>query len=381
MAKLKKMTARRQKLHDELMQASKQNMIDSLSDEKILEIPCDIYHNCLTAEENEIIVDRVFKYYRSVGFPYYDMSDEDILKEYKKFMAYKMTDLVVEDDEINQIMHGLNLTNNFFPNMWEVQCKEMLTPKQVFDDDVLFKKALAKRIKMSDCPLRPFGIRKAIKIFSGTQSVSGFRPSVAKCLVETLFPNRKTVGVLDPCMGWGGRLFGCVTSPVVDRYVGFDVATETVEGLRCLKDKLFDLKLISDTDVDIIEGAFEESRFQLNMHDKFDLVLTSPPYFDIEKYSDDPEQSFLKFKTYEEWVEGFLKPSIELSHGALKNNGYIAFNVGYGELYDDTYRIIEEVFGKVDKVYKMRLSRMCGRGIDKDKVKFKYEPIIVARKR
>lgn len=380
MAKLKKMTARRQKLHDELMEASKQNMIGSLSDEKILEIPCDIYHNCLTEDEKEIIIDRVFDYYRSVGFPYYDMSDDEILKEYKKFMKFDMKGLIVEDDEINQIMHGLNITNNFFPNMWEVQCNNMLTPKQVFDSDELFKKAIAKRIRMSDCPLRPFGIRKAIKIYSGTQSVSGFRPSVAKCIVENLFPNRKTVGVLDPCMGWGGRLFGCVTSGVVDRYVGFDVAEDTIEGLLCLKDKIFDLDLISDTDIDIIKGAFEESKFQLDMHEKFDLVMTSPPYFDIEKYSDDPEQSFIKFNTYESWVEGFLKPTIELSHGALKNGGYIALNVGYGTLYDDTYRIVEEVFGKVYKVYKMRLSRMCGRGVDKDKVKFKYEPIIIAKK-
>jgi hypothetical protein len=363
------------------MEASNQNMIESLSDDFVFEVPCDIYHNFLNDDEKEIIIDKVFKYYRTVGFPYYDMSDDDIRKEHKKFMNYNMKDLIIEGDEINQIMHGLNLTNNFFPNMWEVQCNKMLTPKQVFDDDTLFKKALAKRIKMSDCPLRPFGIRKALKIYSGTQSVSGFRPSVAKCVVETLFPNRKTVGVLDPCMGWGGRMFGTVTSPVVDRYVGFDPATETVEGLMCLKDKLFDLELISNTDIDVIKGAFEESKFALDMHDKFDLVMTSPPYFDIEKYSDEPTQSFKKFNTYDKWVKGFLEPSIKLSHSALKNGGYIAFNVGYGELYDDTHRIIEEVFGTVDRVYRMRLSKMCGRGVDKDKVKFKYEPIIIARKK
>jgi tRNA1(Val) A37 N6-methylase TrmN6 len=376
------MTARRQKLYDTLMIAVDTDTVNNLSDAFIFEVPCDIYHNCLDSKDLDIIVDKIFTYYRAHGFPYFDMSDDDIIKEYKKFMKFDMSKLVIDNNELNQIMHGLNITNNFFPNMWDVKCKNMRTPMEVFNDDVLFKKAIRKRISMSDCSLRPFGVRKGLKIYSGTQSVSGFRPSIAKCIVEDLFKGAKSnsISVLDPCMGWGGRLFGCVTSDIVETYAGFEVSPDTVEGLRCLKDKLIDLKLVTDTDIDIIEMPFEESDLMLQTYDPFDLVLTSPPYFDIEKYSYNSDQSFIKFNTYEKWLDGFLRPMIELSHKHLKTNGYLALNVGYGSLYDDTYAIMKDVFGNIDREYKMRLSKMCGRGIDKKTVKFKYEPIIVSKK-
>lgn len=375
MANLKKMTQKRQEIFDILTTTD----ISDLSDEFILSVPCDIYHNCLDDSKKEQVVDRVFQYYRIVGFPYYEMSDEDILDEYRKFINFNMSDLYIGNNELNQIMHGLNITNSFFPNMWSVKCKKMLTPKDVFDDDTKLKLAIRKRIKMSDSPLKPYNIRKSIKIFSGAQSVSGFRPSIAKFLVENLF-DRNNITILDPCMGWGGRMFGFCVSGKTKKYVGFDVATETIQGLKKLKDKLIDLKLIGNTEIDIYQKPFEESAEILSSYDPFDFVMTSPPYFDIEKYSDDKDQSYLKHNTYNAWKEKFLRPLVQLSYDHLKDGGYIALNVNAGKLYDDTFKIVEEVFGKVDLVYNMRLSRLCGRGVDKSINKFKHEPIIISRK-
>jgi tRNA1(Val) A37 N6-methylase TrmN6 len=188
------------------------------------------------------------------------------------------------------------------------------------------------------------------------------------------------ISVLDPCMGWGGRMYGFSASNRVNKYVGFDVSTETIAGLRNLKGKMQELGIDNNTDIQIHQHPFEESASILSTYDKFDLVMTSPPYFNIEKYSTDPDQSFIKFNTYDSWVDGFLRPSIELSYESLKLGGIIAFNVGYGKLYDDTHQIISETFGSVDMVYRMRLSKLCGRGVDKQVDKFKYEPIIIAKK-
>ena len=369
MAKLKKFTKRRMILYSKLMENRGENLW-KLEDEFLLEVPCDIYYNCLDTEEVDIIVERIFRYYRGVGFPYYNLTDEEIKKEYAKFMRYDGE--LIEGDEIKQIMHGLSIVNSFFPNMWGVKCGEMRTPLEVFNDDELFRDAIRKRIRMSDCPLKPYGIRKALRIYSGTQSVSSFRPSVAKALVSELF-DEGGLKVLDPCMGWGGRMLGFCSSSLVDKYEGYDASKETVLGLERLRDKMSSLGLI-DKEVLVHHGAFEDAEIE----GEFDLVMTSPPYFDIEKYSMDEEQSYIKYDEYDKWVDGFLRPLVEKSYDVLKPGGYLCLNVGMG-LYEDTYKLMDEIFG-VSGEYKMRLSQMCGRGIDKNRSKFKYEPIIVGRK-
>lgn len=376
MAKLKPMTKRRQELHDKLISTD----VSNLTDDFILSVPCDIYHNCLDPDKTEEIVERVFSYYRNAGFPYYKMSNSDILKEHKIFQNYNMSDLKIGNNELNQIMHGLNITNSFFPNMWNVKCKKMLTPMDVYKDDGKFKLAIRKRIKMSDSPLKEYNIRKSIKIFSGAQSVSGFRPSIAKFLVEDLFPSDQKITILDPCMGWGGRMYGFSCSDRTKHYVGFDVATDTINGLKDLRHKLYSLDLSGDTIIDIYKKPFEDSRTILNQYDKFDFVMTSPPYFDIEKYSTDTDQSFIKHNTYSDWLNNFLEPLIQISFDRLKDGGYLALNVNGGKLCTDTENLIIKVFGNVDMIYNMRLSRLCGRGVDKNTSKFKHEPILIARK-
>ena len=380
MAKLLKLTAKRKIIIDTLLNTFSSGGIQTLPDSFLTTVPCDVLHNLLTDPQKEEVVDRIFNYYRKIGFPYYETDDVIVLKEHRKFMNFDTNTLVLPNNELNQAMLGLSITNAFFPNMWSVKCKKQKTPMDVFSDDTLFKEAIRRRIKMSDTKLAPFNIRKSIRLFSGAQSVSGFRPTIAKCLIDILFPNGNNLSVLDPCMGWGGRMYGFVCSNKVKEYTGFDVSTEAINGLNNLKDKLIKLEIDNNTKINIHQHPFEDAGNILKTYDKFDLVMTSPPYFDIEKYSTDADQSYNKFNTYDKWLAGFLRPSIQLSYDNLKTDGYIAFNVGYGKLYDDTHKIIGEIFGKVDAVYKMRLSRLCGRGIDKSVEKFKYEPIIIAKK-
>ena len=39
---------------------------------------------------------------------------------------------------------------------------------------------------------------------------------------------------------------------------------------------------------------------------KCSMILTSPPYFAKEEYSDDLEQSYLHFSNYKDWLGNFL---------------------------------------------------------------------------
>jgi DNA modification methylase len=63
---------------------------------------------------------------------------------------------------------------------------------------------------------------------------------------------------------------------------------------------------------------------------KVNLILTSPPYYNLEIYSDEATQSVKNDQSYEQWIDAFLKPVIKycLDKGdddvvsALECNGF-----------------------------------------------------------
>ena len=57
------------------------------------------------------------------------------------------------------------------------------------------------------------------------------------------------------------------------------------------------------------------------------MCFTSPPYYDWEKYSDEDTQSYVKYPTREEWLNGFLFNTIDKCHYGLKPGGILALNV------------------------------------------------------
>jgi DNA modification methylase len=61
-----------------------------------------------------------------------------------------------------------------------------------------------------------------------------------------------------------------------------------------------------------------------------DLVFSSPPYHDWERYSDEPTQSYRRYATYEAWVSGFLEPVIAHSRRVLRPRGHLVLNVSAG---------------------------------------------------
>ena len=60
---------------------------------------------------------------------------------------------------------------------------------------------------------------------------------------------------------------------------------------------------------------------------KLIYVLHHPPYFDWEKYSEEDTQSYKKYPTKEEWLNGFLFHTIDKCHYGLKPGGYMLLNV------------------------------------------------------
>lgn len=129
--------------------------------------------------------------------------------------------------------------------------------------------------------------------------------------------------VLDPCHGWGGRLLGFLLSKNGWAYRGFDVDPKTSSGVA---EMFHDLKPYAEGErkAGFTLQPFEEATLPPGI---YDFALTSPPYFDVEKY-DGPEQSWRRYHTFEAWCTGFYAPLISKTAAALKPGAHFALQVG-----------------------------------------------------
>ena len=111
--------------------------------------------------------------------------------------------------------------------------------------------------------------------------------------------------------------------------------------------------------------------------ESLDLCFTSPPYFDTEKYSDEPTQSYIKYPTQDEWVNGFLRKTIENCYYGLKEGGYMLYNIAntpkYKFIEEETVNISKGLGFTQEETLQLTLSSVMGAG-------YKYEPIFVFKK-
>ena len=165
---------------------------------------------------------------------------------------------------------------------------------------------------------------------NGLTKVTMYRPTLTKLIMDKYNPQR----VLDICVGWGGRMLGSVCNPNI-YYTGIEPCTKTYEGLVKMKESLnlTNATLYHNTAQNILPTLDDKS---------YDLALTSPPYFNLEIYTDENTQSFHKEQTYEQWVSTFLKPVVEQTITKLKDDGKSCWSVKNFKT-DKQYNLLDDV--------------------------------------
>ena len=170
--------------------------------------------------------------------------------------------------------------------------------------------------------------------------------------------------------GWGGRLLGFLSSSNTKHYIGTEPSSKTYKGLLQMSEEFSYI----NKKVDIYKQGSEE---YLPNKSSLDLCFTSPPYFDTEKYSDESTQSYKKFPTQDEWVNGFLRKTIENCYYGLKKGGYMLYNIAntpkYKFIEEETVKISKELGFTQEETLQLTLSSVMGAG-------YKYEPIFVFKK-
>jgi hypothetical protein len=224
-------------------------------------------------------------------------------------------------------------------------------------------------------------IIRSLSFANGLGKVTMYRPLMAKKVVAYLAEKDKLkeVRVLDVCAGWGGRMIGAKSAegggdkgggdelpPQTPRgggglkvhYTGIDPCEKTYAALRAIRDELglHNVTLIHQP----AEVALQQPL------GTYDIALTSPPYYNLELYSDEPTQSVATKDGYQAWVDAFLKPVIA---------GVIRLGVKYScwsvknfktdkkyDLLDDVIRIHGEHGWRLldDVVFTMANSRRPG---------------------
>ena len=61
--------------------------------------------------------------------------------------------------------------------------------------------------------------------------------------------------------------------------------------------------------------------------DTFDIIFTSPPYFNVERYGYDNTQSWIRYKNIDDWNNNFLQNSIENMWTSLRSGGKLCVNI------------------------------------------------------
>lgn len=145
------------------------------------------------------------------------------------------------------------------------------------------------------------------------QLLSGFKimrilPSYSRfdnTLMQMMLRDHEVHGVYDPCAGWGERMLTCAARDIP--YVGVDVNEQLVDGYARLQ-RDYGLSqcrfVLGDAATVTLEGV------------EADMVITCPPYGDIELYSEHGAEHYGSHQ-FADWWERVVAHTTELVHPRL----------------------------------------------------------------
>lgn len=165
--------------------------------------------------------------------------------------------------------------------------------------------------------------RNAHKI---AQKVANFCPNNARDIYFRYFNDidKSTINCLDTSMGFGSRMSSVLLSGA--NYCGIDPNKQLYKKLKEYYNFLKRNKCIDDKQKCGMYCQGSEIYIP-ELESQFDVAFTSPPYFNIEKYSDDGFASTKNYDNYELWNKEFVIPTIDNTCKYLKNDGYLMINI------------------------------------------------------
>ena len=269
--------------------------------------------------------------------PYMEISEKECLNDYRKLKGVKWNDLYVEKKWFarseyewpfsNSLIRRLNVGNkasNFFQqhNRWSVDGTISPGPIRTWNSEKFMYTLLGSLFTLKVAKVNRSVLRTCISLRK--YICSQFKPNVAK----GIYDRYKCRNILDFSAGWGDRLAGFYASETGEYYLGIDPRKENhsiyKEQAEFYSKHLgfFEHEKKSDFICEPAEDV-DLSKYE----NFFDIAFTSPPYFNVERYSYDDTQSWVRYKDIDDWNELFLQKSLDNVWKTIKPGGYLLVNI------------------------------------------------------
>ena len=252
-----------------------------------------------------------------------------------------------------------------------------------FNNDVKLKRAIGICYKNRDegeKAVLPASLRRALDLVNGG-TIQNFKALNARAVWEYICPTMFG-HVLDFSSGYGGRMMGAMTSRMRYHYTGIDPNTKTHDGLTALGDLINE---VVGTEYEMYHMGSEN--FTPLVPGQYDAAFSSPPYFNLETYCDEPTQCMNRFPALDLWFEGYVEPTLKMIHTALASDGVYAVNIADYRNGKASYEIVEPWINLSEKLgfryverIDMLLTTRPGVGNDKANRPTKSEGIYVFKK-
>lgn len=153
------------------------------------------------------------------------------------------------------------------------------------------------------------------KFINALMGIYFSRPSIFRPIIAMqIYCMFKPTSILDMTMGWGGRMVGACALDI-KKYTGIDLNKNLEIPYKHMKKML---EPLCNTEMVLYFG----DALKFNYTDYYyDLVLTSPPYYNIETYGTQ------KARTKDEWNNDFYIPLITKSFNGLSYGGHYCLNI------------------------------------------------------
>ena len=332
----------------------------------------------------EAIQQEVFDIYRSVGvvpITYYSLDGcrQQVNELANKTKSIKNGQLGVGNNE------GLAFGRFWFPNMQDAKWNDndTVSIRARFNHDNKLKRAIklayVHRDEGEDTVI-PKNIRRALELVNGG-TIQNFKPMNARAVWEYICPVFRG-NVLDFSSGYGGRMLGAMTSNLRYNYTGIDPNTRTYQGLEALGELLDEQNIGSGYSMHCCpsEEFAPAPKF-------YDAAFSSPPYFNLETYTDEPTQCMNRYTNLDLWFEGYVVPTLKMIHKSLADDGIYAVNIAdykngkeQFQIVDQWKAVSEQVGFKYMKTVDMILNVRPGVGNGKLEKAYKSEGIYIFQK-
>ena len=331
------------------------------------------------------IVEDVFNIYRSVNvIPITYFTLEGCKKELK--LISQKTHSVKDGKIAVGATAGQNFSRFWFPNMQEAYTRndKMVSMRARFYDDTRLRRAISFCYKYRDegeKSVLPQNIRRALDLVSGG-TIANFKPMNARAVYEYICPVLWG-NVLDFSSGYGGRMIGSLTSNMRYHYTGIDPNTKTYNGLIALGELITDLGLGNGYNMNCLPS--EQFKPEPG---SFDAAFSSPPYFNLETYTDETTQCMNSCNNLDEWFTYYVEPTVTMLHTALAKDALYAVNIADYKDGKSEFKIVErwkDISKKIGFEYvetiDMILNVRPGQGNNKLNNGYKSEGIYIFKKK